>query len=52
MGNRRMRQIYVHYSKQGSSFHQFFSDWYNFADWLGEENRAGFSITIHKWEYK
>lgn len=31
---------------------QHFSDWYDFADWLKQENLKDNDITIRSWRYK
>lgn len=30
---------------------QIFTDWYDFADWLKQQNEAGQVISIKRWEY-
>jgi hypothetical protein len=49
--SKRPPPICVWYLRHGETKHQICSDWYDFADWLKQEELAGRTVTFLRWEY-
>lgn len=45
------RRLMVWFSNNGSVIPKVFTDWYDLADYIKQENLAGRTVTINKWEY-
>lgn len=49
----KIRNIQLCYRslKNGRSTYKYFSDWYDFADWIKQENLYNREITVVSWQY-
>lgn len=41
----------VHTTNPHHGYHKDFTDWWDFADWVKQQNEEGSPVVILKWEY-